>query len=117
LLAIGCGDDDGPVEPGPPPNIQIFTAAPTDIASGDSSQITYKVADADSVKLYPAGTRLTPVDSGQTWVMPSSSTTYILKAYNEDGRDTADVLVTVLGPLAAIEAVNGRYYKGVMGSE
>ncbi len=117
LLAVGCGDDDGPVEPGPPPNIQIFTAAPTDLPVGDSSQITYKVADADSVKLYPAGTKLTPADSGQTWVKPLVATTYILKAFNKDGRDSADVLVTVQAPPASIEAINGLYYKGVMGGD
>ena len=98
---MGCGGDD-PVEPEPPPRITDFSAQPIDIMPGDSSLLAYSINDADSSKIFPDGSRLSPTSSGDKWVKPSVPTTYWLVAYNSEGRDSATLRVTMNGAIAEI---------------
>ncbi len=98
----GCKDD--PVKPVDPPRINSFTATPADIMPGDSSQLSYTVTGADSVKLFPGGIKLTTVTSGQHWTKPATPTTYSLLGYNKSGRDSAAVAVTMSGAVPVIES-------------
>ncbi|RKX24357.1 MAG: hypothetical protein DRP45_08390 [Candidatus Zixiibacteriota bacterium] len=113
-IMAGCNGDDNPVDPGQPPVISVFVAAPSTITVGESSVITYKVSRADSVRLVPPETSLVPTDSGQTPVTPAFTTTYSLVAYNKYGKDSASTIVSLTG--IGLEAVNGLYYKGEMNS-
>ncbi|MBU0983930.1 MAG: hypothetical protein KKA42_08670 [candidate division Zixibacteria bacterium] len=92
-LIPGCGD--GGTDPVNPPVITEFSAVPSDIVPGDSSLLTYAVTGADSTKLFPPGDRLTPASSGSLWVSPPMPATYTLVAYNKDGRDSAQVDITM----------------------
>ncbi|MEW6051433.1 MAG: hypothetical protein AB1644_10280 [Candidatus Zixiibacteriota bacterium] len=76
------------------PRITQFSAAPTDIAPGDSSLITYAAADADSLVLSP-GSRLPSAQSGTVWIKPAVPTGYTLTGYNKDGRDSAKLTITM----------------------
>ncbi len=100
VLSLGCSKDDpvGPVTPAPV--IDIFTASPNDIIPPDSALVTWKVRMADSVKLFPSGQKLTPVDSGQIYLKPAVPTSYSLVAYSGDGRDSAQISI-VMTALAA----------------
>lgn len=93
LMTAGCGED--PVEPKPLPRITSFQASPSDIVPGDSSRISYQATDADSIKLFPAGSKLSPVSSGSIWVSPAIPTAYRLMAYNSVGSASADLNITM----------------------
>ncbi len=97
----GCGDD--PVEPTAPPRITLFSAQPPDIMPGDSSRLSYQVSGADSVRLFPDAIRLSPATSGEHYVKPPVPTTYGLVAYNEGGKDSASLTITMLGAMPSIE--------------
>jgi hypothetical protein len=97
----GCGDD--PVEPTDPPRITQFSAAPTDIMPADSSLLSYAVISPDSTKLFPGGAKLSPATSGSIWVKPSVPTLYGLVAYNEGGKDSAALTITMSGAVPVIE--------------
>jgi len=104
VIVAGCpGDDDNGTKPTQPPDITIFSAVPGDILPGDSALITYKVSGADSVVLKPAGTKLTPVDSGQVYVKPAVPTSYSLLGYNKGGQDSAAVRITMSGAMPVID--------------
>lgn len=100
ILNLGCGKDS-PVAPGiPKPVIDIFSANPDDLVPPDSALVTWKSRMADSVKIFPAGQKLTPKDSGQIYVKPSVPTEYTLVAYSGGGRDSSKVTV-IMSALAA----------------
>ena len=99
ILSLGCGKD--PVRPViPAPIIDIFTANPNDIIPPDSALVTWKVRMADSVILFPTGSKLNPKDSGQVYVKPAVPTEYKLLAYSGGGRDSSKISV-VMSALAA----------------
>jgi hypothetical protein len=100
LSGLGCGED--PVEPRPLPSITQFSAMPGDIMPGDSSLITYRVTEADSTKLFPDGNRLSSPGSGSVYVKPPVPTTYGLVAYNEEGKDSATLTISMHGAAANI---------------
>lgn len=96
LLVIGCGGDgDGPVTPTNPPTIRMFSLAPTDMAPGDSTRMTYAVTGADSVILLPDNLLLLPADTGQQWLKPTTPQSYTLRAYNIHGQDSASASLTM----------------------
>ena len=103
ILVLSCGDDD-PVKPGNPPDITQFSASPSDIMPGDSSLITCKALRADSMVLFPAGSRLAENDSGGVYVKPALPTAYTLVAYNKDGVDSARAAITMSGAAAHISS-------------
>ncbi len=100
IMPLGCSKDApaGPVIPAP--IIDIFSASPTDIIPPDSALLTWKTRMADSVKLFPAGQKLTPVDNGQVYIKPAVPTNYSLIAYSGGGKDSAAVSI-VMSALAA----------------
>ncbi len=98
---VGCGGDD-PVQPTPPPRITNFSAVPLDIMPGDSALLDYRISDADSSKIFPDGSRLSPTSDGDKWVKPTVPTTYWLVGYNSVGRDSATLRITMDGAVAEI---------------
>ncbi len=100
LFCLGCGDD--PVEPRPIPVITQFSAMPGDIVPGDSSLITWRVTEANTTKLFPDNISLSPAGSGTIWVKPAVPTTYGLVAYNEEGKDSATLTITMRAATANI---------------
>ena len=103
ILVLSCGGDD-PVKPGNPPDVTQFSASPSDIMPGDSSLLTYKALRADSMVLFPSGSRLAENDSGGVYVKPATPTVYKLVAYNKDGVDSAKVAITMSGATAEISS-------------
>lgn len=101
VLLFGCNGDDG-TGPDPVPVISTFSAAPADIMPGDSSLLSYEVSDADSLRVFPDGSRVDPADNGSFWVHPSLPTEYALVAYNSEGRDSVTVSVTMNNAVAQI---------------
>ncbi len=101
LALMSCGGGD-PVEPKPLPRISNFSAQPLDIMPGDSSLLDYSTSGADSSKIFPDGSRLSPTSSGEKWVEPSVPTTYWLVGYNSTGRDSATLRITMDGAVAEI---------------
>ncbi len=95
VWAIGCSDDDDPVRPTEPPEIAEFSATPSDITPGDSTLLSYRVLRADSLRMWPDGSKLTPPDENSFWVKPPMPTTYMLVAYNDNGVDSAILTVTM----------------------
>jgi len=84
------------------------------IATGDSTILTYSAVRTDSVVLQGIG-RLTPAASGTRVLKPAANVTYTAIACGVYGNDTASVTVRVEVPYE-IQAPNGRYYKGTMGT-
>jgi hypothetical protein len=80
-----------------PVQIVFFTGNPTNINPGQSSTLSWRVINADTVTLSGVGT-VQPVAT-QT-VAPSATTTYTLTAKNSTSQDTAQVTI-VLTPLSA----------------
>ena len=76
------------------PRIDSFTATPSTIAPGGSSTLRWSTTGAKNVSI-DQGIGSVAVD-GSRVVTPSSTTTYTLRASNNDGdSDTASVTVTV----------------------
>jgi hypothetical protein len=73
-----------------PPAISIFTALPSVIAPGQSSQLAWTIKDATDITLNGSVT----TGSGAT-VSPGTTTTYTLVATNSSGISVASVTVTV----------------------
>ncbi|PWB75852.1 hypothetical protein C3F09_01700, partial [candidate division GN15 bacterium] len=84
------------------------------IVTGDSTTLTYTATHTDSVILQSVG-KLTPAAGGARVLKPTANTTYVAVAYGLYGRDTAQVSVRVEVPYQ-IQAPNGGFYKGTMGS-
>ena len=77
------------------PTIASFTAAPSSIAAGESSVLSWDVLGAASLAIdQGVGT----VVGTSTTVAPTVTTTYTLSATNAAGTVTATATVTVLGP-------------------
>jgi hypothetical protein len=95
----------------PVPVIASFTAAPTSIASGASSTLSWSVTGATSLSINQGvGT----VTGTSTSVSPTVTTTYTLTATNSAGNATATAIVTVTGTPANPGAVFlGSYPAGV----
>ena len=92
LLIVGaCGTEPSLL----PPTVQMFSAAPSTIALGDSSRLTWSVSGADSVFLSPD---IGAVKGPSRWVHPANNTAYRLVATNRAGADTAYLTVTVTRP-------------------
>lgn len=81
------------------PEVVYFTATPSDISSGSSTQLEWKTKDANYVKIAPFTGKYNPTGYFSVW--PKSTTTYTLTAYNAAGTVSASVTVTVAGSSAA----------------
>ena len=89
VLMTGCEE---PGEPGGP-IVSIFYADPSTINQGESSTLTWSVADADTVTITSIGT---VTSSASAPVFPVVTTVYILTATNSAGSVTASATVTVI---------------------
>jgi PAS domain S-box-containing protein len=78
---------------GTPPDITSFTASPTTISAGGSSQLRWQISGATSISIQPYEGE--PSSWGYIDVYPTETTTYTLTAFNSSGSDTATVTVTV----------------------
>jgi len=92
------------------PVINSFTASPSIVNLGDSTNLSWNVTNAASVSI---NNGVGPVgSSGNTFVSPSTTTTYMLTASNANGSLTATALVQVTelpypsGLLPAIDYFN-----------
>jgi len=84
------------------PVIGSFLAAPSTIASGASSNLSWATTGATSISISP-GNFTSASATGATTVTPSVTSTYTLTATNSAGSTTATVIVNVTtagGPLA-----------------
>ena len=77
------------------PTIDSFTANPTEIESGESSNLTWETTDATSVAIN--GVTVTLDVDGDTDVYPTVTTIYTLTAIGPGGLVTATATVTVTG--------------------
>lgn len=80
------------------PRILSFGAAPTEILAGESSMLTWSVDGAQEISITALGV---VASAGNSSVMPTVTTTYVLTAKNDGGEVKANVTVTVV-PLARI---------------
>lgn len=96
-------------------NIDIFKMAPDTLVNGDSSVITWKTTQADSIVVNQGVGKLNPVDSGQSSIVPSNTVPYRAVAYSIYGNDTITINVRVKKP-TLVRTIGGSYYKGEMGS-
>jgi glucose/arabinose dehydrogenase len=108
LLATACeaappnGNNGNTVEP---PTIASFTAEPPVIALGESSELSWTVADANQLRLDPGETDVSDLASLE--VSPTATTLYMLTAVNPAGTAEAETELRVEeapGPLV-LEAV------------
>ena len=79
----------------PPPEIN-FSAYPTAIKSGEPSELTWQVANAETVEIEPDFGMVEA--SGSLTVTLYQTTTYILKAEGKGGTATSGVTLTVYQP-------------------
>jgi hypothetical protein len=75
------------------PAIDLFTAAPASITSGQSSILSWSVKDATNLILDPGGINVS-LQTSRT-VTPTTTTIYTLTAINNAGSRTRNVQVTV----------------------
>jgi len=78
------------------PFITAFDASPGQLEPGESTLLSWEVADATTVVVEP-GLGTVPA-SGSAVVSPASTTTYRLVASNASGATAAEVTVGVVGP-------------------
>ena len=76
------------------PRIIRFTAAPTQIISGQKSTLVWQVENADTVTISPVPGTVQLV--GTSDVTPAQTTTYTLTATNKTGSSTSQATVTVI---------------------
>ena len=76
------------------PGVVAFTASPTIIVSGGSSQLCWNVSNATSITITP-GVGTVTGNSGCVTVNPTVTTTYTLTATNPIGSTTATATVSV----------------------
>ncbi|HVN06581.1 MAG TPA: peptidoglycan-associated lipoprotein Pal [Bryobacteraceae bacterium] len=107
VVAVGCKKKVPPPpppppvkveQPPPPPAVEInsFTAEPSSIERGQSSTLSWSVANASSITIDNGiGTVQA---SGSRRVFPGSSTTYTLSATGAGGSKTATATVNVTEP-------------------
>jgi hypothetical protein len=79
-------------EEGEEPRVLGFSANPTTITAGQTSALTWRVENAQTVQITGLGTVQA---SGTENVSPSQTTTYTLTATNAAGTTTATVTITV----------------------
>jgi len=92
----GFLDPTIPITPTAPPTIASFSAAPSQIAAGQLSTLTWSVSGANAVSL---GNGIGDVSNlSSTSVSPAQTTTYTLTATNSAGSTTAMATVTVGTP-------------------
>ncbi len=91
------------------PVINSFTANPGTIQPGGSSTLSWSVTDADSIVISPGVGSFTSLNSSIS-VSPTSTTSYLLTAYNAVGQATFGASVTVqsigsnIAPVVAVPA-------------
>jgi hypothetical protein len=89
LLLAACSKKSAPV-------IQSFTADKSEITAGDSVTFTFAVGGATRITLLPAPGVVT---ASPVTVAPTGTTTYTLRAENDVGAVSQDLLVTVKPPV------------------
>jgi len=98
VLFPGCGKKS-PTTPEPPatpaPTINSFTASPSIIARGDSSELEWETTNATSCSIDQGVGDV--YSSGIKFVYPEETITYTLTARNSTGTKTATVSVEVRG--------------------
>jgi hypothetical protein len=96
-----------PPTPAGLPTINSFTATPSVISLGDSTNLTWSVSNATSVSINHGVGTVGP--SGNTFVSPPTTTTYTLTATNASGSLSAAALVQVSGmpsPSSGLPVIN-----------
>ena len=86
-----------PPPPAPAPTATL-AASPNDLQQGQSSQLTWSTANAQTISIAGLGT---VAAQGSTTVRPQSSTTYVLTATGPGGSKDASARVTVNPPSPA----------------
>ncbi len=79
------------------PVIDSFTASPSTINESESATLSWRISDADSATIDNGIDSINPV-SGSLEVSPITTTTYTLRATNDNGSVTRNVIVTVSEP-------------------
>ncbi|HET6421755.1 MAG TPA: hypothetical protein VFG19_16480 [Geobacteraceae bacterium] len=106
LGLLACSGGSGSPNTGSPaaalPVITSFTASPTVIAPGQSSQLAWTVSGATSLSLNGAAT-----SGSGTNVSPAKTATYTLTATNAAGTSTASVTVTLGGTMVTYADLSG----------
>jgi len=96
-------------------NIATFRITPDTLVNGDSSILGWRTRQADSIVINQGIGRVNPSDTGKITIFPMNTATYRAIAYSIYGNDTILINVRVKKPVL-VRAMNGSYYKGVMGS-
>jgi hypothetical protein len=81
------------VVPATVPQINAFTAVPSNINAGDTSKVCWQVTNATSISITGIGSNLNANDCST--VSPSTTTTYTLTATNASGSTSGNVTVNV----------------------
>jgi len=81
------------VVPATVPQIMAFTAVPSNIQAGQSSQVCWQVTNATTINISGIGSNLA-ANACQS-VSPSATTTYTLTATNASGSTSGNVTITV----------------------
>jgi hypothetical protein len=105
-LLAGCIYLPAPVPPvtqaGGQPVVTTFAVNPAIVAAGQNTVLGWVVTGAQAVSI-DNGVGPVPLN-GTTSIVPSATTTYILKAVNPAGSTTAAVTVAVMGSLPVQQA-------------
>ncbi|MHB8085510.1 MAG: hypothetical protein ACYDHZ_06770 [Dehalococcoidia bacterium] len=76
------------------PVITSFSATPSSISAGSSTVLNWSVTNATGAKISGLGNVAT---SGSSSVYPTTTTTYVIEAYNSTGQSSASTVITVAG--------------------
>jgi hypothetical protein len=105
ITLAGCGGGGGGTNPQPtPPQITAFSSSVSDIMPGDSILLTYAATGADSLVLTPPRFKVEPAGSGSFYRKPSRPVKYVLTAYNNDGKDSSTLLITMANAVPVIQS-------------
>ncbi|MFZ1683950.1 MAG: hypothetical protein WAU88_07430 [Candidatus Zixiibacteriota bacterium] len=102
-MIFSCGKGGGTNPTKNPPSITQFTSSKSDMVPGDSTLITYAVTGADSTILTPSRQKLNPAGGGSVYLKPVHPVRYYLVAYNNDGLDSANLLITMNAAVPSIQ--------------
>jgi hypothetical protein len=102
-MVFSCGKGGGTNPTKNPPSITQFTSSKSDMVPGDSTLITYAVTGADSTILTPSRQKLNPAGGGSVYLKPVHPVRYYLVAYNNDGLDSANLLITMTAAVPSIQ--------------
>jgi hypothetical protein len=97
----GGGGGGGGAPSNPSPTISSFTASPSSISAGESSTLSWNVANATSLSVNQGVGTLPNIATGTKTVTPSVTTTYTLTVGNANGTVTASATVTIAGTTPA----------------